>query len=455
LHRCRDYFVPLVWSVLLDDWLVEAPWFMLDVALVLLDVWFAETPLVTLWLPLPTCTPGLMLAPAFTAELAMPTFASTPTFGFTLRLLPLVEGELVLPDEVDGDVLPEVDEPEVVDWLVLVPWFIVEVEPMSVADWFALTPLCTDWLPLPMFTPGLTFAPRFTSVLLTPTFASTPTFGFTLSERLLVEEVEGEAEDELLDEGDADDELLDDGAAVEPGEIEPLEAEPLTLPEDELPVPVALRGPLALLPYVPVLSAPRVLPIAPFSVSPVVAEGEDGVVVVLALELVSLQSIWTGLAECSLAAPVSLSASLPALGFLNESQSGLALSLIERVAELGSLLSLRSPYWAEDCAAFESEAWALLELLAATAGSVTPRAAARAIVLRNWLRIIWFLLLNELERTGKGAACESSTPGMWQPPDRMVAAAGPARSPRGARANAASVRLTHCLQPVLRPSAFP
>jgi hypothetical protein len=139
---------------------------------------------------------------------------------------------------------------------------------------------------------------------------------------------------------------------------------------------------------VPVLSEPRVLPIAPFSVSPVVADGDEGVVDVLALELVSSQSMCTGLAECSLAAPVSLSASLPALGFLNELQSGLALSLIERVAELGSLLSLRSPYCAEDCAALEPEARSAFELLAATAGSVMPRAAARAIVLRNWLRIM-------------------------------------------------------------------
>jgi len=166
-----------------EDCVVDAPWFMLDVAFVLLVVWFAETPLVTFWLPLLTCTPGLMFAPAFTDELAMPTFASTPTFGFTLVPELLVEGEVELPDVLP---VPDVVLPEVDDWLVLVPWFIVEVEPMSVEDWFALTPLVTDWLPLPMFTPGLTLAPRFTSVLLMPTLASTPTFGFTLSEELLV-----------------------------------------------------------------------------------------------------------------------------------------------------------------------------------------------------------------------------------------------------------------------------
>src|SRR5688572_17541380 len=51
---------------------------------------------------------------------------------------------------------------------------------MSVELWFALTLLDTDWSPLPTFTPGLMFAPAFTSVLLMPTLASTPTFGFTL-----------------------------------------------------------------------------------------------------------------------------------------------------------------------------------------------------------------------------------------------------------------------------------
>jgi len=247
LPRCN--YLLLVVSVV-EDWFVDAPWFMVDVALVLLDCWFALTPLVTDWLPSPTCTPGLMLAPAFTAELAMPTLASTPTFGFTLSDWVPEDGvadELVpevLPDVVP-DVLPEVLAP--LDWLVLVPWFIVDEEPMSVEDWFALTPLSTVWLPLPMFTPGLTFAPRFTSVLLTPTFASTPTFGFTLrDEVLLVDEGEealplvdddvlplvDEGDDVLLvDEGDEMLPLLDDGDDV------------LPLEEDVVPerLPDALR----------------------------------------------------------------------------------------------------------------------------------------------------------------------------------------------------------------------
>jgi len=152
------------------------------------------------------------------------------------------------------------------------------------------------------------------------------------------------------------------------------------------------------------LSLPLVLPMEPFKAP----------LVVLAAEL-SLQSMWTGLAECSLAAPVSLSASLPALGFLNELQSGFAASFMERVAELGSL-SLRSveEYWDEDCAAFAPFAFEASSLLAAMAGTVTPRAAARAIVLRNWLRIIMFLLWDKKKKSSAARAahigCGSAHP---------------------------------------------
>jgi hypothetical protein len=134
---------------------------------------------------------------------------------------------------------------------------------------------------------------------------------------------------------------------------------------------------------VPVRSLPLVLPMEPFSAP----------LVLLAAEEVSLQSMWTGLAECSFAAPVSLSASLPALGFLKESQSGFAASFIDRVAELGSLSALPDDeYWDEDCAALAPLAFEASFLLAAMAGMAAPSAAARASVLRNWLRIIVFLL---------------------------------------------------------------
>jgi hypothetical protein len=69
---------------------------------------------------------------------------------------------------------------------VLAPWLIVDDVFVSVEDWFAVTPLEVVLLPLPTFTPGLTFAPALMSVLLIPTFASTPTFGLTSIERPLV-----------------------------------------------------------------------------------------------------------------------------------------------------------------------------------------------------------------------------------------------------------------------------
>src|SRR5687768_11149515 len=107
-----------------------------------------------------------MFADAFTSVLLMPTFASTPTFGFTFT--PVPELPPAAADSVEDD------------WLVEALWSIVEDELMSVELWFALTLLDTDWSPLPTFTPGLMFAPALMSVLLMPTLASTPTFGFTL-----------------------------------------------------------------------------------------------------------------------------------------------------------------------------------------------------------------------------------------------------------------------------------
>jgi hypothetical protein len=73
-----------------------------------------------------TITPGLMLAPAFTSLLAMPTFAFTPTFGFTLVLEP------------EGDV-----PPETLDWVEPAPWRATALLPSIVLDWFAVTSLVT------------------------------------------------------------------------------------------------------------------------------------------------------------------------------------------------------------------------------------------------------------------------------------------------------------------------
>jgi len=160
--------------LVVEDWFTPDVWLEFDVALLIVLLWLAETPLFTDWLPLPTCTPGLMFAPAFTELLEMFAFASTPTFGFTFRLGLVLDVEEL---EVDGLVV-------LLDWPTEEPCVLLEVAPVVFADWFALTPLVTDWLPLPIFTPGLMFAPRFTSVLLMFAFASTPTFGFTLSDGL-------------------------------------------------------------------------------------------------------------------------------------------------------------------------------------------------------------------------------------------------------------------------------
>jgi hypothetical protein len=149
---------------------------------------------------------------------------------------------------------------------------------------------------------------------------------------------------------------------------------------------------------VPERSLPLVLPMAPLSAPALLLAGAPLELV----EGVSSQSMWTGLAEWSFAAPVSLSASLPALGFLKELQSGLAASLlpIVRVAELGSLSPL------DDCDADCEDAplACALFVFSAIAGNVTPSAAARAIVLRNWLRIMDFLLLDNRESALPAAA---------------------------------------------------
>jgi hypothetical protein len=176
-----------------DDWLVCAPWFMVDDGFVVVALWFADTPLETFWSPVPTFTPGLMLALALMSVLLTPTFASTPTFGLTFTppegdvLEPLVlpldaEGALVVVPLALPEVLVEPEElPEPEDWLVCAPWVVVDDGLVVVALWLADTPLDTFWSPVPRFTPGLTFAPALTSLLLMPTFASTPTFGLTFT----------------------------------------------------------------------------------------------------------------------------------------------------------------------------------------------------------------------------------------------------------------------------------
>jgi hypothetical protein len=158
-----------------EDWSVEALCEAVDDELMSVELWFALTLLDTDWSPpcplRSTLIPGLTFAPRFTSLLPRFTFASTPTFGLAFTLVP------ALPPVAAGSVAGDVALDCVLDAL----WSIVEEELMSVELWFAVTPLETLWSPLPTFTPGLIFAPAFTSVLLIPTLASTPTFGFTLT----------------------------------------------------------------------------------------------------------------------------------------------------------------------------------------------------------------------------------------------------------------------------------
>jgi hypothetical protein len=156
--------------------------------------------------------------------LLMPTLASTPTFGFTFtpRLLPLAPAPLegvadaledgaaeLLLDGVaelllDGEALLLDD-----DWLLAVPCDSDELEFTSSELWPALTRLSTLWRPLPKFTPGLTFAAAFTSLLPMPTFAPMPTLGFTLS-------VELEVALELVEPGAAEPEFAPESPEVVP-----------------------------------------------------------------------------------------------------------------------------------------------------------------------------------------------------------------------------------------------
>ena len=118
--------------MLVDDFCVLlVPWFIVEDEFTSVDVWLALVELFVVFEPLPTFTPGLMLALALRSVFDTPTFAFTPTFGLTfseeLELEGLVLDDVpdvlpdvpeVLPDVPDvPDVRPEV--PEVLDGLVL------------------------------------------------------------------------------------------------------------------------------------------------------------------------------------------------------------------------------------------------------------------------------------------------------------------------------------------------
>lgn len=128
-----DFFAGVLEVV--DDCVLEAPWFIVEELPEEVDCWFAVAPLVTDWLPLPMFTPGLMFAAAFTSVLLMPTFASTATFGSTFTLRPLASRDALVPVEA----LPLRDD--------CTPWTPCVAEallPVLVVRWPAETPLETD-----------------------------------------------------------------------------------------------------------------------------------------------------------------------------------------------------------------------------------------------------------------------------------------------------------------------
>jgi hypothetical protein len=99
-----------------EDWLVCAPCVIVEDGFVLVAFWLAEAePVDTPWSPVPRLTPAPTLAPAFTSVLLMPTFAFTPTFGSTFTP---PDGAVVEPPALLGC--------EVLDWLGVELWFVVE-----------------------------------------------------------------------------------------------------------------------------------------------------------------------------------------------------------------------------------------------------------------------------------------------------------------------------------------
>jgi hypothetical protein len=124
-----------------DDWLLEAPCESEDDEFVLDDCWSALAPLVTLCEPLPTLMPGLTSAPMFALEFATPTFAFTPTFGFTLSerevLVLSVDSLFSVPLALRSVELEEL----------LLEGFVVEAEPFRFVALEELLEGCDDVAP--------------------------------------------------------------------------------------------------------------------------------------------------------------------------------------------------------------------------------------------------------------------------------------------------------------------
>jgi hypothetical protein len=347
-----------------DVWSLVVPWVVDDDEFTSVEVWLVETLLETDWSPLEfTLTPGLILAPTLRSVLLMPTLASTPTFGFTLSVgfIENVPVESAVFDEADGVAVVDDCVPEVL--------CAVEADELrSVDDWLVETLLETDWPPLEFtLTPGLTFAPTLRSLLLMFTFAPTPTFGFTLV--VLVLEADG-ALVVLADGCALDVEPEVDGVALvllpftvlalgAPGCVAGCDEDDGEAIDEELVEPEAVE---------------------PEAVEPEVVEPEP---VEPEAVLSGMQSMWTGLEERSFAIPVSLSASLPALGWFSSLHRG-----FEAVLPLAAVVPVAADFdfalsafsVVADLASAEPVALLLLEVWA-KAGAA-PSSAAMARVLR-------------------------------------------------------------------------
>jgi len=215
----------------------------------------------------------------------------------------------------------------------------------------------------PTLTPGETLAPTLRSLLVTFTLASTPTFGFTF--------VDPPTEPVVVP-------------------VEPLVA-PMLDPDEE-PVVVPVVDPVVAPVVDPVVEP--VVELAEPVVEPVVEPLAEPMPFAVPAEAESaMQSWWTGLAECSLAWPVDLSASLPAFGWLSSLQSG-----VVDDDDAVPLVPMRSPLFlavsARDVALWvglDSASLAFADEVCANAGAV-PRSAAIASVLRYVDRIMLCLL---------------------------------------------------------------
>jgi hypothetical protein len=139
---------------------------MVEDGLVVVALWLAETPLEVFWSPVPTFTPGLMFAPALTSVLLMPTFASTPTLGFTFT-----------PPEADVEPLGagcEVVGELVVLWSVDVVWANAGPNAPITAAAVILTASCLTLMCSPfrkvLSTPAASAVPRLCLSVKFPTF---------------------------------------------------------------------------------------------------------------------------------------------------------------------------------------------------------------------------------------------------------------------------------------------